>query len=50
LFIYFGPKRKSGGSEFTKIGIPVAVSSIFDALFSILPVNIAAALIRIALD
>lgn len=50
LFIYFGPKRKSGGSEFTKIGIPVAVGSIFDAFFSILPVNIAAALIRIALD
>ncbi|MEK7576016.1 MAG: hypothetical protein AAB491_02975 [Patescibacteria group bacterium] len=50
LFIYFGPKKKLGGSEFTKIGIPVAVGSIFDAFLSILPVSVAAAVIRIALD
>ena len=50
LLIYFGPKKKLGGSEFTKIGIPVAVGSVFDAFLSILPVSIATALIRIALD
>lgn len=50
LFFYFGPKRKPGDSELTKIFLPILAGSIFDffPIFSVLPVNIAAALIRIA--
>ncbi|HDH07846.1 MAG TPA: hypothetical protein ENH35_02750 [Candidatus Moranbacteria bacterium] len=50
LFLHFGPKRKHGSSELKKIVLPIAIGSIFDIFLSILPVNIAAALIRIALD
>ncbi|MBU2263438.1 hypothetical protein KJ750_02160 [Patescibacteria group bacterium] len=49
LFLYFGPKSK-GGSEFTRIVLPIGIGSIFDFFLSVLPVNIAAALIRIALN
>ncbi|MBI5742876.1 MAG: hypothetical protein HZA25_03485 [Candidatus Niyogibacteria bacterium] len=48
LFMYFGPKSKGG--ELTKIALPIAVGSVIDSVFSILPVNIAAAVLRIALD
>jgi hypothetical protein len=48
LFMYFGPKSKGG--ELTKIALPIAVGSIIDSVFSILPVNIAATVLRIALD
>jgi hypothetical protein len=50
LFLYFGPKKKTAGSELLKIGLPIAVGSIFDSVLSFLPVNTGAALIRIALD
>jgi len=49
LFLYFGPKSK-GGSEFTRIALPIGIGSFFDFFLSVLPVNIAAALIRIALN
>lgn len=49
LFLYFGPKSK-GGSELTKIALPIAGGSIIDFFLSIFPVNIGAALIRIALS
>lgn len=48
LFFYFGPKRKPGDSELIKIFLPIMTGSIFDFFFSVLPINIAAALIRIA--
>lgn len=48
LFYYFGPKRKPGDSELKKIFLPIMAGSIFDFFLSILPVNIFAALIRIA--
>lgn len=48
LFLYFGPKGKGG--ELTKIALPIAIGSIFDFFLSILPVNIAAAAIRITLN
>lgn len=48
LFYYFGPKRKPGDSELKKIFLPIMVGSIADFFLSILPVNIAATLIRIA--
>lgn len=50
LFLYFGPKRKHSSSELKGIVLPIFIGSIFDLFFSVLPVNIAAALIRIALD
>ncbi|MBI2628294.1 MAG: hypothetical protein HYW71_02595 [Candidatus Niyogibacteria bacterium] len=50
LFFYFGPKRKPGDSELAKIFLPIMAGSIFDFFISILPINIAAALIRIALS
>lgn len=50
LFLYFGPKKKRGGSELTRIALPIAIGSIFDFFISILPVNIAVTLIRIALS
>lgn len=49
LFLYFGSKSK-GGSELMKIALPIGLGSIVDFFLSILPVNIGAALIRIALD
>lgn len=49
LFLYFGPKSK-GGSELTKIFLPIAGGSIVDFFVGVLPVNIGAALIRIALS
>ncbi|MBU3925596.1 hypothetical protein KJ763_00290 [Patescibacteria group bacterium] len=48
LFLYFGSKKK-GGSEFMKIALPIGLGSVIDFFASILPVNIVAALIRIAL-
>lgn len=50
LLLYFGPKGGKGGSEFIKIGLPVVLGSALDFIFSILPVNIGATLIRIALS
>jgi len=50
LFMYFGPKKKTGGSELLRIGLPIGLGSVFDSILSVLPVNIAAALIRIALS
>jgi len=50
LFMYFGPKKKRGESELLKIGLPMALGSIIDFFVGILPVNIAATLIRIALS
>ncbi len=50
LYLYFGSKKKTGGSELLKIGLPIGLGSIFDSILSVLPVNIAAALIRIALS
>lgn len=50
LFLYFGPKKKTGGSELTKIALPILGGSIIDFFLSIFPVNIGAALIRIALS
>jgi hypothetical protein len=50
LFLYFGAKKKSGGSELLKIFLPVAAGSLIDLFISVLPVNIGAALIRIALS
>jgi hypothetical protein len=50
LFMYFGPKKKDASSELLKIGLPVALGSIFDFFLGILPVNIGATLIRIALS
>ncbi|MFA4890154.1 MAG: hypothetical protein WC587_00755 [Candidatus Paceibacterota bacterium] len=49
LFLYFGPKSK-GGSEFTKIFLPIAGGSVIDFFIGVLPVNIGAALFRIALS
>lgn len=48
LFLYFGPKSK--GNELLKIGLPMGIGTIADFFLSILPVNIAGALIRIALN
>jgi len=48
LYYYFGPRRKPGDSELMKIFLPIMAGSVFDFFFSILPINIAAALIRIA--
>ena len=54
LFLYFGPKSKPGTgflqSEFTKIFLPIAGGSIIDFFVGGWPVNIGAALIRIALS
>jgi hypothetical protein len=63
LFLYFSGKSgkekkllgkiasgKSLQSEFIKIGLPVGIGSIADFFFSILPVNLGTALIRIALS
>ncbi|MEK7595944.1 MAG: hypothetical protein AAB564_00090 [Patescibacteria group bacterium] len=50
LFFYFGSKRKSGESELQKIFLPILGGSIFDSFLSILPVNIAVTLYRIALS
>ena len=50
LFLYFGSKKKGAGSELTKIALPIMVGSIIDFFIGILPVNIGAALIRIALS
>ncbi len=50
LFLYFGPKKKSGESELIKIVLPIGLGSIIDFFIGILPVNIGAALIRIALS
>lgn len=50
LLVYFGPKKKDMKSELLRIGLPIAGGSILDWFFSFLPVNIAAALIRIAFD
>lgn len=50
LFLYFGPKRKEKTvSELQGIVLPTLVGSAFDWIFSILPVNIGTAVIRIAL-
>jgi len=48
LYLYFGSKKKTAGSELLKIGLPIGLGSVFDSILSVLPVNIAAALIRIA--
>jgi hypothetical protein len=50
LFLYFGSKGKTAGSELVKIALPIGIGSVIDSVFSILPVNIGAALIRIALS
>lgn len=50
LFLYFGPKTKTSGSEFVKIALPVAGGSVIDFFMSVFPVNIGTALIRIALS
>lgn len=50
LFLYFGSKKKGAGSELTKIALPIMAGSIIDFFIGILPVNIGAALIRIALS
>ncbi len=50
LYLHFGPKKKGGGSEITKIALPVMAGSALDFFVGILPVNIAATLIRIALS
>lgn len=50
LYLYFGSKKKTAGSELMKIGLPIGIGSILDSVLSFLPVNIAAALIRIALS
>lgn len=50
LFLYFGPKNKKGGSELMKIGLPILLGSIVDSVVSVLPVNIGATLLRIALS
>ena len=50
LYLYFGSKPKTGGSELLKIGLPIGIGSALDSIFSFLPVNIAAALIRIFLS
>ena len=50
LFFYFGSKRKPGESELQKIFLPILGGSIFDSFLSILPVNIAVTLYRIALS
>ncbi len=63
LLIYFGPKSGrtskieakahsglSTQSEFVKIGLPIILGSVIDFFVGILPVNIGAALIRIALS
>jgi hypothetical protein len=49
LFMYFGPKSK-GGSEFTKIFLPIAGGSVIDFFVGVLPTCIGSALIRIALS
>lgn len=50
LYLYFGSKKKTRGSELLKIGLPIMGGSIVDFFIGILPVNIGAALIRIALS
>jgi hypothetical protein len=50
LLLYFGPKRKAGGSELAKIGLPIIIGSIIDFFTAVLPVNIGATLIRIGLN
>ncbi len=50
LWLYFGSKKKKGGSELLKIALPIGLGSIIDFFIGILPVNIGAALIRIALN
>lgn len=50
LFLYFGSKKKGAGSELTKIALPIMAGSVIDFFIGILPVNIGAALIRIALS
>jgi len=51
LFLHFGSKRKKGeASELVKIVLPMTIGSVFDLFFSVLPVNIAATLIRIFLS
>lgn len=47
LFLYFGSKKKTSGSELKNIVLPVFLGSIGDMFLSILPVNFAAALYRI---
>ena len=44
LFMYFGKKRIISG-----VVLPIGILSVFDFIFSLLPVNIATAIIRIAL-
>jgi hypothetical protein len=52
LYLYFGSKKKkkAGGSELVRIALPILGGSIIDFFIGILPVNIGAALIRIALS
>lgn len=63
LYLYFGPKSGKAGkigakansglssqSELMKIGLPIAIGSALDWFLSILPINLGAALIRIALS
>jgi hypothetical protein len=50
LFLYFGSKKKTAGSELMKIALPIGLGSIIDFFVGVLPVNIGAALIRIALS
>ncbi len=49
LLLYFGPKS-NGGSELAKIGLPIMLGSVIDFFVGILPVNLGAAFIRIALS
>ena len=51
LFLYFGPKKgKNGSANLLGIVLPIFLGSALDWIISIIPVNIGAALIRIALS
>jgi len=50
LGLYFGSKKKSGGSELLKIVLPVFIFGLIDSVLSFLPACTAAALTRIILD